>query len=283
LFAALDVPRPLPWPECGFPAVVKPSEASGSEAVSVVGSAAELGEALAALERGGHVPVVQELVAGPSLSLEVIAARGRAFTLLPTALEFDAGYDCKRVTAPVECAPEVLASLDEAGRRLAHGVGLDGLMDVEVMVRGLEPKVIEIDARLPSQTPTAVYHCCGVNMVQLLVELLVEGREPQVDLTPKAGVVYQHVRAIRGAIEVVGEHALAHARPLARRAGFFGASEVLTDYVDGAPEWVATMIFRREDLPAARCAAASTLAAIATTLHLDLVEEVSPFPSGVRA
>ena len=42
LIAALDVPRPLPWPECGFPAVVKPSESSGSEAVRVVGSASEL-------------------------------------------------------------------------------------------------------------------------------------------------------------------------------------------------------------------------------------------------
>ncbi len=96
-------------------------------------------------------------------------------------------------------------------------------MDVEVMVRGLEPKVIEIDARLPSQTPTAVYHCCGVNMVQALVELLVEGREPSPDLTPRAGVVYQHVRVAGGVIEVVGEHVMAGARPLARRPGFFGA------------------------------------------------------------
>ncbi|MCL4368584.1 MAG: hypothetical protein M1337_05405 [Actinobacteria bacterium] len=70
LIAVLDVPRPLPWPECGFPAVVKPSESSGSEAVTVVGSESELRKAVATLERDGHVPVVQELVAGPSLSLE---------------------------------------------------------------------------------------------------------------------------------------------------------------------------------------------------------------------
>ena len=50
----------------------------------------------------------------------------------------------------------VLAALDDAGVRIAEGLGLNGLMDVEVMVRDGQPKVLEIDARLPSQTPTAV-------------------------------------------------------------------------------------------------------------------------------
>ena len=48
LFAELDVPRPLPWPACGFPAVVKPDSASGSEGVSVVDDEAELAAALRA-------------------------------------------------------------------------------------------------------------------------------------------------------------------------------------------------------------------------------------------
>ena len=279
LITMLDLPRPRPWPDCGLPAVVKPSESSGSEAVSVVWSEEELRAAVAALERNGHTPVVQEFVAGPSLSLEVVATRGKVFPLLPTGLEFDLGYDCRRVTAPAEAAPAVLAALDEAGRRLAHGLGLEGLMDVEVMLRGLEPKVIEIDARLPSQTPTAVYHCCGVNMVQVLVELMVEGREPQPDLTPRAGVVYQHVRVADGAIEVVGEHVMTEARPLARRPGFFGASDALTDHVDGAAEWVATLIFRGSDLPAARSAAAGTVSAIAAAFGLERREELRPAQS----
>ena len=171
LITTLTCPGHVPWPDCGLPAVVKPSESSGSEGVSVVRTEEELRVAVAALERNGHAPVVQELVEGPLVVARSDRRPRKAFTLLPTGLEFDLGYDCRRVTAPAEAAPEVLAALDEAGRRLAHGLGLEGLMDVEVMVRGLEPKVIEIDARLPSQTPTAVYHCCGVNMVQALVEL----------------------------------------------------------------------------------------------------------------
>ena len=40
-------------------------------------------------------------MAGPSLSLEVLAWGGRAVPLQVTGLEFDAAYDCKRVVAPV--------------------------------------------------------------------------------------------------------------------------------------------------------------------------------------
>src|SRR5665648_984228 len=76
LFAELDVPRPLPWPSCGFPAVVKPDSASGSEGVSLVHDDAELSSALACLAAGGHEPVVEEYIAGPSLSLEVLAWDG---------------------------------------------------------------------------------------------------------------------------------------------------------------------------------------------------------------
>ena len=191
LFAELGVPRPGDWPACGFPTVVKPSAASGSEGVALAHDVAELESARRELERGGHEVVVEEYVAGPSLSLEVLAWGGRAVPLQVTGLEFDAAYDCRRVVAPVcevpagdpapagpggacdweaAVAPGVLDALDDAGVRIAEGLGLNGLMDVEVMVSGAQPKVLEIDARLPSQTPTAVYWSSGLNIVELLAE-----------------------------------------------------------------------------------------------------------------
>ena len=95
-------------------------------------------------------------MAGPSLSLEVLAWGGRAVPLQVTGLEFDAAYDCRRVVAPVgEAAGEpaavgpggacawdaavpagVLAAFDAASVALAEGLRLNGLMDVEVMVGG---------------------------------------------------------------------------------------------------------------------------------------------------
>jgi len=159
LFAEFGVPSPGEWPECGFPAVVKPSTASGSEGVVVVHDEPELLAARRRLERAGHEVVVEEYVAGPSLSLEVLAWGGRAAPLQATGLEFDAAYDCKRVVAPVgeaaagasaapgpggacaweaAVAPGVLDALDVAGDMfdLVDELGLDRVHQPTEHLRG---------------------------------------------------------------------------------------------------------------------------------------------------
>lgn len=265
LFARMAIPRPRPWPGCGLPAVVKPSGRSGSEGVRVVGSDRELASMRRALEAQGHEVVVQEFVDGPSLSLEVIRYRGETRCLLPTGLEFDEGYDCCRVFAPADAPAAVLAALAEEGRRVAEGIGLQGLMDLEVMVRDGEPKLIEIDARLPSQTPSAVLHASGVNLVDVLVRTFLTGEVPSIDAIGRRAAVYEHVRVAAGSVSVCGEHLMAHARPLREVAGFFGADVALTDRGDGE-EWVATLICCAPDLPAARRKAACVEAAIAAAV-----------------
>ena len=277
LLAHLGVPRPRPWPDCGLPAVCKPSGASGSEGVCVATTEAQVAEALDALRRQGHEPVCEEFVAGPSLSLEVVGLGGQQQALLPTALEFDAGYDCKRVTAPVEASAELLASFAESSLLVAQALRLGGVMDVEVMVAGDQAKVIEIDARLPSQTPTAVYHACGVNIVALLVEGFQSGVPPAADCTPRRAVVYEHVRVADGVLTVCGEHVMGTARPLYLHPGLFGAYEVLTDWNESAAAWVATLISRGDDLAEALAAAAGVRAAIASTCDLEVrAEAASP-------
>ncbi len=283
LFAELGVPRPLEWPDCGFPAVVKPSTASGSEGVAVVHDEAGLAAARSELERRGHDVVVEEFVAGPSLSLEVLAWGGRAVPLQVTGLEFDTAYDCRRVVAPVgeaagapaavgrggacdwEAAVSggVLEAFDAASVRVAEGLGLNGLMDVEVMIRGTEPKLLEIDARLPSQTPTAVYWSSGLNIVELLARTVRDGAPPAVDRTPRRACVYQHVRASRGMLEVLGEHVMGSAGPLRLVPGFFGADEALTDYAPGRAAWAATVIVTAADAREARRRSAFVVAELA--------------------
>ena len=280
LFARLDVPRPRPWPACGFPAVVKPSAASGSEGVRLVHGEDGLARARSELESAGHEVVAEEYVAGPSLSLEVLCWDARAVPLQATGLEFDEGYDCKRVVAPVEGAwseaatPEVLAAFDEVAVRLAEGLGLHGLMDVEVMVHDGQPKVLEIDARLPSQTPTAVYWSSGLNVVELLYRTVAEGRVPEVDRTPARACVYEHVHAEDGALSVRGEHVMGSARPLALLPGFFGAHEALTDYEPGRASWSATLITLGASVGEARKTADRVVAALAAEEHLKVRLEV---------
>ena len=89
------------WPACGFPAVVKPSTASGSEGVVVAHDEAALAAARAR-PRARRSRGRDRGVRGRSVALPRGASwGGRAVPLQVTGLEFDAAYDCKRVVAPV--------------------------------------------------------------------------------------------------------------------------------------------------------------------------------------
>jgi pyrrolysine biosynthesis protein PylC len=298
LFEQLNVPRPASWPACGYPVVVKPDGASGSEGVTVAADPAALRAARAALAAAGHEIVMEEYLSGPSLSLEVLGWNGRALPLQVTGLEFDSVHDCQRVAAPVGEAvaggpaaagpasqkgsagtwdweravgPGVLARFAEVSVRLAEGLGLNGIMDVEVVVGdSLEPQVLEIDARLPSQTPTVVYWSCGSNLVELLVETARRGGLPEVHPSARRACVYQHVAARDGRLEVVGEHALAQARPLRRLPGLFGADEVLTDREPGAGTWVATLVTTADDVAEARARGARAIRGLAQADGLEV-------------
>ena len=91
-----------------------------------------------------------------------------------------------RVTGTRPSAPACWRRWTPPALRIALGLRLNGLMDVEVMVGGPEPKVLEVDARLPSQTPTAVYWSSGLNIVELLAETARVGAPPAVDRTGPA-------------------------------------------------------------------------------------------------
>lgn len=295
LFERLGVPLPAPWPACGFPAVVKPDAASGSDGVAVVRDEAGLEAALTALRAAGQAPVVEEYVAGPSLSYEVVAAGGRARALQVTGLEFDAVYDCKRVVAPVgEAGPGAvpapvhadgstaweravpagaLARFAAVSEHLALGLGLCGLMDVEVMVRDGEPLLLEIDARLPSQTPTAVYWSSGLNILEELWRTVEGGAPPATDALPRRACVYQHVRVHDGLAEVCGEHVMGGARPLRVLPGLYGADEVLTDHEPGARAWCATFIVGGQTPADARAAARQAVADLAAGEGVELLPE----------
>jgi 3-methylornithine--L-lysine ligase len=294
LFERLGVPLPAPWPACGFPAVVKPDSASGSDGVAVVHDVAALEQALAALRSAGHEPLVEEYVAGPSLSYEVLAAGGRAVALQATGLEFDAAYDCKRVVAPVGEVPAgeqpalvgrdgstaweravpagALSRFADVSVRLAEGLGLCGLMDVEVMVRDGRPLLLEIDARLPSQTPTAVYWSSGLNIVEALYDTVAHGVLPP-DPVPARACVYQHVRVHSGLAEVSGEHIMGSSAPLKLVAGFYGADEALTDRTPGAMAWSATLIVSGSTPKEAGEAASQVLRDLADGERLELLPE----------
>ncbi|SDE65940.1 3-methylornithine--L-lysine ligase PylC [Sporomusa acidovorans] len=244
LFSRLGVPRPQPWPQCQFPVCLKPSGRSGSEGVQILYTQEEL--AGKRTRNADEDWVIEEYLPGPSYSLEVIGFAGKYQVFQVTELEMDRVHDCKRVLAPGELNAKLLAEFAAVAVKLAGALSLNGIMDVETILHNRTLKVLEIDARLPSQTPTAVYHSSGINMVEWLGYSFLQKNlhVPIQKQQAEKCVIYEHCRVTPQQIEIAGEHILSEAGPLQLRAGFFGADEVLTDYVPGKREWVVTLIVK---------------------------------------
>ena len=250
MFAETGVPAPIPWPECGFPIIVKPSDASGSEGVIKLKSALEFQRLSAQKDLTDWI--IEEYLEGPSYSLEVIGFSGVYKVLKITELHMDESYDCKRVVGSAILSDELKEEFEQIGLGLARSLNLKGIMDIETILHQGQLKVLEIDARLPSQTPIAVYHSTGINMLEILGKAFVQGKPWQAfDVLEKRGVIYEHIHVMDDHLEISGEHIMADVGPLHLYPDFFGADEALSSYSPGKTEWVATLIITGEDCQAA--------------------------------
>jgi pyrrolysine biosynthesis protein PylC len=246
LFRSLDVPMPATWPESGFPVIVKPSEESGSVGVSKANNEAQLRRSLDRARQYGEGVVVQEFISGRSVSLEVIGNGERFIPLVTTEVHFDSVYDCKMVTTPVEMDFDDQQFRD-ASLQVASSLSLRGIMDVEAMISGRTAKLIEIDARFPSQTPTAVYHSTGINMVRMLVDLFTSGSMDVPDVPCSRTVIYEHLMVEDGSVHFRGEDGLPRHPDMVVMPGLFGSDEAITDYRPDLDSWAATLIFTGRD------------------------------------
>lgn len=247
-FANHNIPIPRKWPDCSFPVIVKPSKASGSHGVSVVFDQSTLDTILEQTRSHyGEEIVVEAYHQGPSLSLEVIAQQGLGVSYLITELEFDARLDCKRVYAPPRCSHEVNQYFESICLDIARHLKLNGLMDVEVIV-DLQKRnlvVLEIDARFPSQTPIAVYHASGVNLLDEWIKARVTGL-PLHPIIDKSGcALLEHIFISGARLEFIGETRLLPWTGIAvwSNGTFFGANVALTDYKKGKESFKGTLIF----------------------------------------
>jgi pyrrolysine biosynthesis protein PylC len=249
LFKDTGVPTPARWPKCKFPVVAKPDQGSGSQGVKIFNDITEL---QGTLKPPSPEWLIQEFIPGPSYSLEVIGLPGQYITPQVTDLGMDRRYDCKRVTAPSNLTDKLVTQFTHISLKLADALNLNGIMDVEVILHEDELKVIEIDARLPSQTPTTVFWSTGLNMVKLLGDLFLNRQTRiQPDLKHEHGVIYEHVRVASNQLEIAGEHIMSGADALHIFPDFFGADEAITNYAAGRDEWVATLIIVEENIEAA--------------------------------
>ncbi|MGE5258465.1 MAG: 3-methylornithine--L-lysine ligase PylC [Hyphomicrobiales bacterium] len=280
LFADLGLPAPRPWPQSSFPVIAKPSSGSGSRGVRVIRSERELA-AFFPQPQLMDSWVLQEFLEGPSYSIEVLGTPGSYRAVQVTDLFVDRGYDCMRVEAPSVLPAEQVQEFGQMARLLAEAVQLKGLMDVEVILNQGKLKVLEIDARLPSQTPTAVWWSSGFNMVDALCDVFLRGITPAGALHCQRAVVYEHIHATPSGLEMSGEHIMATASPLRLIEGFFGADEALSDYEPGRPDWRATLISTGKSHEDARAKSCRALAAVRRSLGAKQ-RPTAPSPDGAE-
>lgn len=241
LMAADGVPMPQPWPDCGFPVVVKPSSQSGSIGVSIAHNKEEMEAGLEKVRALGDDPVIQEFVHGKSVSVEVIGNGINATAYVTTEVVLDNGYDCKEV----RCHPDILdaptrESFEIHSRNIAESLGLNGLMDVEAILTPKGLRFLEIDARIPSQTPAAIYTATGINLLEILMASKT-GAKISVRKTRRSGI-YWHLKMKDGVLMTTGEKEFSHVdRPL-MESGLFGSDDSISDYCPGKREWYGTFM-----------------------------------------
>ena len=247
LFSRLEIATPASYPECKFPVIVKPDGSSGSRGIHIFEDLSGLNNFVLQTENM-NAWVIQEFVCGPSYSLEVIGSPGNYQTLTVTDLFMDAQFDCKRVTVPTELSNAFVREFEKISLSIAERLGLRGIMDVEVIEHEGSLKVLEIDARLPSQTPAAVFWSTGINMVASLGKLCRNEKiKTKPDMDPPRSVIYEHLSVSKEKIEVAGEHIMSQAGPLTCHRDFFGADEAITNYHPDRKSWTATMIYAGND------------------------------------
>jgi pyrrolysine biosynthesis protein PylC len=272
LFRQMNLPAPKAWPYCDFPVVVKPSQASGSQGVEIFQDSTALFARFPFLENrlSPKDPnafqndltqkdlITEEYMEGPSYSIEVLGSPGKYRALQVTDLAMDSRYDCKQITAPTRLSPLQIKAFEELALSIARKIQLKGIMDVEVILTENKLKLLEIDARLPSQTPMTVYQSSGINMVEMLGNLFLDNDrapdEPERSAGSESGPAWarcalvEHLQVSGSDLQVWGEHIMGREGPLKHYQPFLGADEAITSFSPGKDQWVATLIFSGDSL-----------------------------------
>lgn len=238
LFRKCGIPAPEYFPGGAYPYICKPDVDSGSHGVKRLDNALQLEEAL---EQQSDL-VIQEYMEGPSYSIEIIGRPGKYRTYLVTQIHMDQKYDCRMVTAPCALTSAQEETLRKMAICIAEEIKLHGIMDLEVIDHHGTFKALEIDARIPSQTPTAVLNSSGMNLLEELRDLFSTGYFLQNQERQGKYVSYEHYLFSKNIPHPLGERIMVQGKPLYYKAGFCSADEAITDCQPGLDQWRGTFI-----------------------------------------
>ncbi len=182
---------------------------------------------------------IEPFLEGPSYSVEIIGDGSTYEAYQITEIIVDDSYDCKCVLSPCDIDEEIRLKIIEDAHTIAKSLSLSSIMDLEVIISGGVVYTLEIDARFPSQTPIVVYNSTGLNMVERLIAF-----EQPMQMHREKHVSYEQILVQGTKMQVLGEHIVKDAGPLQLITGFCCAHEAITNYAQGASEWMGIFIHR---------------------------------------
>jgi len=126
----------------------------------------------------------------------------------------DDTYDCYSAATVRDLPPGREKLIRELCVSIAEIIGLTGVMDLEVIDHDGEIYILEIDARLPSQTPIVVYHASGINYINEIFDLFTSGgfKDDRANQTGFASIIHLLVKG--GGYAARGEHIMTEGGPL---------------------------------------------------------------------
>ena len=191
-FKSINVPTPFDKPPHP-PYFVKPPCMSSSIGARIVETDEEMAQV-------GPEMLIEEYVTGPVISLEVVGNGHEYAVGQQTQVHIDDVYDCHKVT-PMDTDEE----FRDISYKLASNLKLKGIMDVEAIASPSGIRVIEIDARFPSQTPTVVYHSSGINLLTWLMDAFCK-EVPEENPQTLQNCIYEHLMIDGDQLVQTGEH-----------------------------------------------------------------------------
>lgn len=235
LFADNNIPCPGYYPQGRLPYIAKPDGESGSHGIFLLDTQEKLD---AFLKEKKDKYIIQEFAEGMSYSIEIIGMPGNYRTYEPTEIFTDDIYDCNLASCYRTISADKKAVLQETAVKIAEIIGLKGIMDLEVIDRNGELLVLEIDARLPSQTPIAVYRATGMNYIKELYDLFCMGDFCDANSDKGEFASYTHYLFKNGRITSEGEHIMTVGGLLEYTEDMCSKADVISDYNEAyREEW----------------------------------------------
>ena len=255
--------------------IVKPDCSSGSKGVQRYN---HIDAAIARIqEQPSEGLFGQVFLDGPIYSIEVVCDYEHVRPFMVTEVVVNADYDCFRINAPADIPSGLADEIEALSLKVGKALHMKGIFDLEMVFHDSRLYVLEIDARMPSQTPIAVYHASGINLFEELAQVFLaqtcQESQAESNATPlscleasstgTAHVVLQHVLAERrespaqsqtaealvtteSVVHIIGEGQLIEAPPLVEQNGFFSADVALVGKDTKRNSFYATLVAKDE-------------------------------------